>query len=176
VGEAEQPSDAPRAAPQEPPVGAGIPQRPREQEPQLAPWGQPQWGPSSQPERWGRQQWGPAPEHNPLAIIGFVCSLTGLILLVAGAPFTLGFSMFFSAPLSIGGLVCGLLGRQKVDQGELSTQRGLAQAGFVLGIIGIVLHVVAVVVGVLIVALFIETLGDFGPPDQASAAATTGQG
>lgn len=165
VAEAEQPSDAPRTAPQDPPVGPGIPQRPGEQEPQLAPWGQPQWGPSSQPERWGRAQWGPAPEQNPLAIIGFVCSLAGLILLVAVAPFTFGLSMLFSAPLSIGGLVCGLLGRQKVDHGELSTGRGLAQAGFVLGIVGIVLHVLAVIAGLVLIGLLIEWVGGFGPPE-----------
>ncbi len=175
MAEADQRSDAPPAGPQEPPGGQGMPRQQSEHEPQLAPWGRPQWGQASQPERWGPQQWGPAPEQNPLAIVGFVCSLAGLILLVAAAPFTFGFSMFFSAPLAIAGLVCGLLGRQKVDRGELSTQRGLAQAGFVLGIIAIVLHVVAVVVGVVIVALFIDALGDFEPPDQAFGA-TTGQG
>jgi len=154
MAEGERRSDPPLAAPQEPP---------------LAPWGQPQWEQHpTQSERRGPYQWGPAPEQNPLAIIGFVCSLAGLILLVTVAPFTFGFSMLFSAPLSIAGLVCGLLGRQKVDRGELSTQRGLAQAGFALGIIGIVLHVVAVVVGIVLVALLIDALGDFAPPDQAS--------
>lgn len=161
MAEGERRSDPPVAAPQEPP---------------LAPWGQPQWEQHpTQSERRGPYQWGPAPEQNPLAIIGFVCSLAGLILLVTVAPFTFGFSMLFSAPLSIAGLVCGLLGRQKVDRGELSTQRGLAQAGFALGIIGIVLHVVAVVVGVVLVALLIDALGDFAPPDQAFLAAIAGQ-
>lgn len=138
-------------------------QSPPQGAPQPRAWQQPGapapgWGPP-------QPQWPRPPEQNPLAIIGFVCSLAGLILLVAIAPFTFGFSMFFSAPLSIGGLVCGLLGRQKVDQGELSTGRGLAQAGFVLGIIGIVLHVLAVVAGLVLLGFLIEWLGDFTPPE-----------
>lgn len=149
---------------QSPPQGA--PQPPSWQQPgasQPPSWQQPGapapgWGP---PQR----QWPPPPEQNPLAIVGIVCSISGLVLLFVLGPFTFGFSFLFSGPLSIAGLVCGLLGRQKVDHGELSTGRGLAQAGFVLGIIGIVLHVLAVVVGLVLIGLLIEAVGDFGPPE-----------
>lgn len=102
-------------------------------------------------------------QRNDLAVIGLCCSLASLVLLVVVAPFTLGFSMLLSGPLGIGGLICGLLGRQRADRGEAGG-RGMGQAAFVLGIVALVLHVVAVVLGVVLIGLLIDALDDFDLP------------
>lgn len=103
-------------------------------------------------------------ENNDLATVALCLSLSSIGLLVIGAPFTLGVSMFISGPLAIAGLVCGVVARQKADRGEAGG-RSMAQAGFVLGIVSLVLHVVAVVVGVALIALLIDSLDDFDVPE-----------
>ena len=89
-------------------------------------------------------------------------------MLIVGTPFTFGFSMLLSAPLAIAGLVCGVLGRQKADRGE-GGGRNMAQAAFVLGIVSLVLHVVAVVIGIALIALLIESLEDLDVPEPDQA-------
>lgn len=106
----------------------------------------------------------PPQADNDLAIAALCLSLSSLGVLIVGTPFTLGFSMFLSAPLAIAGLVCGVLGKQKADRGEAGG-RSMAQAAFVLGIVSLVLHVVAVIVGVALIALLIESLDDFDVPE-----------
>jgi len=106
----------------------------------------------------------PPQANNDLAVTALCLSLASVAVLVVGTPLTLGFSMFLSGPLAIAGLVCGLLGRQKADRGE-GGGRNLAQAAFVLGIVSLVLHVVAVIVGVALIALLIESLDDLDVPD-----------
>lgn len=144
--------------PQSPGPGPSQPQSPapggwqRQAPPAQWPAPPPQWQPSGSPQ-------------NALAIIGLVCSISSLATLFVFAPFTLGFSMIASGPLAIAGLVCGLVGRQKVDAGELATGRGLAQAGFVLGIVSLVLHALAVVVGVVLLGLVLEAIDDFDIPE-----------
>lgn len=97
---------------------------------------------------------------------------------------TIGFLWFVSLPLSIAGLVCGLLGRQKVDRGEVEGGRGMSQAGFVVGIVGLILHLVALVVIVLLLGLLLGAANEIeieGPDrrpgldrSSLSAAAATG--
>jgi len=106
----------------------------------------------------------PPEADNDLAIAALCLSLASLAVLIVGTPFTLGFSMFLSAPLAIAGLVCGVLGKQKADSGQAGG-RNMAQAAFVLGIVSLVLHVVAVIIGVALIALLIESLDDFDVPE-----------
>ena len=101
---------------------------------------------------------------NDLAVAGLCLSLSSLAVLIVGTPFTFGFSMFLSGPLAIAGLVCGLIARQKADRGEAGG-RSMAQAAFVLGIVSLVLHVVAVVLGVALIAVLIESIDDFDVPE-----------
>ena len=110
--------------------------------------------------------WQPrAPQaNNDLAVAALALSLASLAVLVVGTPFTFGFSMLLSGPLAIAGLVCGLIGKQKADRGEAGA-RNMAQAGFVLGMVSLVLHVVAVVLGVALIVLLIEALEDFDVPE-----------
>ena len=105
------------------------------------------------------------PEANQdLAVAALCMSLGSVGVLIVGAPFTFGFSMLLSGPLAIAGLICGLLARQKADRGEASG-RSMAQAAFVLGIVSLVLHVVAVIIGVALIALIIDSLQDFDVPE-----------
>ena len=105
----------------------------------------------------------PAPQNNDLAVAGLCCSLSSLVLLVIGVPFTVGFSMLLSGPLGIAGVVCGLLGRQKADRGEAGG-RGMAQAAFVTGIVSLVLHLVVVIAGIVLIVLAVDWLKDFDLP------------
>ncbi len=126
------------------------------------------WQPQSPPGRPAPPQAGwyqpPPPQlSNDLAVAALCLSLASLGLLIVGAPFTFGFSMLLSGPLAIAGLVCGVVGRQKADRGQAGG-RSMAQAAFVLGIVSLVLHVVAVIVGVALIALIIQSLNDFTVP------------
>ena len=101
---------------------------------------------------------------NDLAVAALCLSLASLGVLFVATPFTFGLSMVLSGPLAIAGLVCGVIGRQKADRGEAGG-RSLAQAAFVLGIVSLVLHVIAVVLGVALIALLIDSLEDFDVPE-----------
>ena len=105
---------------------------------------------------------------NDLAVAALCLSLASLAVLFVGTPITFGFSMFLSGPLGIAGLVCGIVARQKADRGEAGG-RGMAQAAFVLGIVSLVLHLVAVVLGVALIALLIESIEDFDVPEPDKA-------
>ena len=109
-------------------------------------------------------QWPAEPrgKENALAIVGLVCSIAGTGLLIV----SFGFLWFLSLPLSIAGLVCGVLGRQKVDRGELHTGRGLGQAGFIVGIVGVALHVLALVVFVVLFGLLFGSLDELQVPER----------
>lgn len=113
--------------------------------------------------------WQPRPpsQNSDLAVAGICCSISSLVLLMIGVPFTLGFSMLLSGPLGIAGVVCGLIGRQKADRGEAGS-RGTAQAAFIIAIVSLVLHVLVVIAGVVLLVLFVDFLDgiDFSPPDQ----------
>ena len=106
--------------------------------------------------------------NNDLAVAALCLSLASLAVLVVGTPFTFGFSMFLSGPLAIAGLVCGVIAKQKADRGEAGG-RSMAQAAFVLGIVSLVLHVVAVILGVALIALLIESIDDFDVPEPDQA-------
>ena len=64
-----------------------------------------------------------------MAVGGFVCSLVGMILAVIGVCF------FIGGPLAAVGLVLSIVGRNHAR--ERGAPTGLATAGFVMGIIGV---------------------------------------
>lgn len=147
---AQQPAWGAAAGQQAPPPGYGQPP-PGYAPPGYAP--PPGWGAWPQPA-WRR----PAGPGNPTAITGFVLSVAALGLLVL----TVGFSTLVSLGLAIAGTIVARNGREKVDRGETPQHRGLAQAGFVVGLVAIGLSVLATVAWV---AFFLDVLGDLGGED-----------
>lgn len=88
----------------------------------------------------------PQPDNNP-AIVGFIFSLVGIALLL----FTVGLSTIVSLGCSITAVVAGRKGIKRVDAGETPKHRGFAQAGFWVGVVGVVLAVAATVVWAFVV-------------------------
>ncbi|NEB94279.1 DUF4190 domain-containing protein [Streptomyces bauhiniae] len=121
-----------------PPVGYGYPSHPG---PQGYPGPQNYPGPQGYPQPpaygWGVPM-GPAPQNN-----------AGTAALVLGILSVVLFCLYGVASLILGiiAVILGVKGRRRADRGE-ATNRGQAQAGFVLGIIGII-------VGIAMLALFI---------------------
>lgn len=111
----------------------------------------------------------PAPKkENVLGIIGLVCSIAGALGLLA-IVVTFGFFFFIgfiSLPLSIAGMICGRIGVQKVDRGELPSGRGMSQAAFITGLVGVILHVLAVIIVVVILGLLLGAIDNLEIPDQ----------
>jgi hypothetical protein len=88
-------------------------------------------------------QWGYPPQprvaDNGQAVAGFVLSLVAIGLLVI----SFGLSSIVSLGCGIAGVICSRNGKRKVDAGETPKHRGLAQAGFIIGWVGIGLAVLA---------------------------------
>ena len=146
------PAGAERGEEPPPPAPGWQPQSPGPQPGYGAPppapgYQQPPWqGGGWQQPGWQLQ---PAPPGNGTAITGFVLSVSSVALLF----FTLGFSSIISLGLAIAGAIVGRNGREKVDKGETTQHRGLGQAGFIVGIVGVILSVLAIVSWILIFAL-----------------------
>jgi hypothetical protein len=136
---------APAAGPQAP--GPGPPPPPAQpQPPPGGGYGQPPPGYQQPPPPWGYQA--PEPDNGP-AVAGFVLSLVaGGLLLFSG-----GLSSIVSIGCAIAGIIYSRKGKRKVDAGETRKNRGLAQAGFVIGIVSLVLALVATAFWVLIAVL-----------------------
>ncbi len=97
-------------------------------------------------------------QSNGAAVAALVLSLSGLVLLLGSA----GLMAVVSLPLSVGAWVAGVKGRARADRGEAG-QRELAQAGWLMGIIGTLLGAVALIGWILFVALsdgFMDDLRD----------------
>ena len=63
---------------------------------------------------------------------------------------------FFAIPLSVAGLICGIMGKNRTPQGMSD---GMAIAGIALGIIGIVLGLAALMISALAVGvIFVEMM------------------
>ncbi len=90
------------------------------------------------------------PDNGP-AVAGFVLSLVGGSLLIL----SVGFSSLVSVGLSIAGIIYSRKGRDLVTSGHTRKNGGLAQAGFVIGIVSLVLAVLATLawIAILVVAL-----------------------
>ena len=130
------------------------PQAPAGQPPPAYGWQQQPYPPP--PGQGGQQQqppWGYAPAarepDNGSAVAGFVLSLVagGLLL------FSAGLSTIVSIGCAVGGLLYSRKGKQKVDAGQTSKNRGLAQAGFIISIVSLVLSALATAFWLLILVL-----------------------
>jgi hypothetical protein len=141
VPAAPPPATQPGAPPPPPPpvTQPGAPGAPPYQPP---PTGYPPAGGYQQ-----QQYWGPQPGYYPAyaepgngnAVAGFILSLASIaLLLISAGLFAPG-----ALPCAILGVLFGRKGRRAVDEGQTRKSRGLAQAGFVIGIVGIVLSVLA---------------------------------
>jgi hypothetical protein len=109
-------------------------------QPQQPAWQQPQpgWQQQPPPGYWQPQPWqppGPPEPDNGPAVAGFVLSLVGAGLLVI----SFGLLAFVSLILAIFGIVYARRGKRKVEAGETRKHRGLAQAGFVISIVTLVI-------------------------------------
>ncbi|MEA2330795.1 MAG: hypothetical protein QOH58_933 [Thermoleophilaceae bacterium] len=90
-----------------------------------------------------------AQPDNGQAVAGFVLSLVaGGLLLISG-----GLSSIVSIACSIFGIVYSRKGRRRVSAGETTKNAGLAQAGFIIGIVSLVLSVLATIFWILIAVL-----------------------
>jgi hypothetical protein len=81
------------------------------------------------------------PETNGLALTAVILGVIGIGLTVI----TAGLGFLFSLPCSVGAWICGAQARTRYDMGETTTGRGQAQTGYVLGVIGVVVGVMAAV-------------------------------
>lgn len=126
-----------------PPPGAPAGQQPGAPPPPGYGYQQPPPGYPPPPGYGYPPQWGYPPQprvaDNGQAVAGFVLSLVAIGLLVI----SFGLSSVVSLGCAIGGVVCSRNGKRKVDAGETPKHRGLAQAGFIIGWVGIGLSVLA---------------------------------
>ena len=150
-------------SPPPPPPGAQAPAPPPQQTYGYPPQPSRQWQPPppppaywqpppQQPQAYG-QPWGyapPAPDNNP-AVAGFVLSIVGGGLLF----FSAGLSSLVSIGCAVAGIVYSRKGKQRVAAGETPRHAGLAQAGFIIGWVSLVLAVLATIfwIVMLIVAI-----------------------
>jgi hypothetical protein len=127
-----------QAPPPPPPPGYGYQPPP----PGYPPPPPPGWQPPPPAPGYGYAYYPPAPPQpeNGSAVAGFVVSIVaGALLLLSGglaAPVSL-----IAAPF---GIYYSRKGKRAVDEGKTPKHRGLAQAGFIVGIVTVVLSVVAI--------------------------------
>jgi hypothetical protein len=99
--------------------------------------------PGTYPAQPYQQPWGyaqqPRVPDNGQAVAGFVLSLVGIGLLVI----SFGLSTIVSLGCAIAAVICSRNGKRKVDAGETPKHRGLAQAGFIIGWVGVGLSILA---------------------------------
>jgi hypothetical protein len=146
------------AAPPPPPPGYGYPPPPPAPAPapgqhyQPPPgYGQPPaYGPPpgyAYPPPWGYPQ--QQVPDNGQAIAGFVLSIVSLGLLIVSA----GLSTIISIGCAIAGIICSRNGKRKVDAGETPKHRGLAQAGFIIGWVGLGLSILATIFWIVVIVI-----------------------
>lgn len=128
-------------------------------------WQQPGWQ-GHQQQAWqghqqqawpGQQPWqpqaawatGPREPDNGAAVAGFSLAMVGGGLLVLSGSL----STIVSLGLSIAGIIYSRKGKAAVDAGKTAKQRGLAQAGFIIGIVSTVLSLFLTVVWILFFVL-----------------------
>ena len=89
----------------------------------------------------------PREPDNGAAVAGFVTSLVAAALLVMSFGF-LGILSLIASPF---GIHYSRKGKANVDEGRTPKHRGLAQAGFVIGIITLVISAIVTVLGIIFV-------------------------
>jgi hypothetical protein len=107
--------------------------------PQPGGWQEPA---GAQPVQGGWQQPAAAQPDNGPAVAGFVLSIVSGALLIVSA----GLSSVVSVGCAIAGIVYSRKGKRKVEAGETSKNAGLAQAGFIIGIVSLCLAVLATLI------------------------------
>ena len=150
-GQQDNPYGSPQQPPTPPPYGA--PQQPYQQ-PAQQPYGQPYQQAYGQPyqqpyqQPYGYQPPGTNPPNDGLAIGAMV---TGIVSLVLACLYGIG---LLGAPAA---LIMGRISMKRIDrsQGTLGG-RGFAQAGFILGIIGTVLLVLAIALLVVVIVVAVN--------------------
>jgi hypothetical protein len=141
----------PQAAPGQQPPGHGW-QPPHPAPPPGYGWqGQPQGPPAPagwQPPPWGYPPAARQPDNGP-AVAGFVLSLVagGLLLISAGL------SSIVSVGCAVAGMIYSRKGKRKIEAGETTKSGGLAQAGFIISVISLVLASLATAFWVLVLVL-----------------------
>lgn len=84
---------------------------------------------------------GQRPQSNhPLGLIGMICGIVGI-------PLAICFSLVGSV-VGVVGIVLGVLGLNKVKQGE-ATNRGQALAGIITGAIALVIGIIGLTLGMI---------------------------
>jgi hypothetical protein len=93
----------------------------------------------------------PAPQQPPNneAVAGFTCGIIGVSLLF----FTAGLSTIVSLVLGIVAIPYARKGKRNVEEGRTPKHKSLASAGFVIGIVTVVLSVLATITWILLLAL-----------------------
>jgi heme/copper-type cytochrome/quinol oxidase subunit 2 len=91
----------------------------------------------------------PQQPPNNDAVAGFTCGIIGVSLLF----FTGGLSTIVSLVLGIVAIPYSRKGKQNVEEGRTPKHKSLASAGFVIGIVTIVLSVLATITWILIFTL-----------------------
>jgi hypothetical protein len=125
--------------------------------------------PPPPPPGYGYQQYAypqAAVPDNGQAVAGFVFSLVSLGLLVISA----GLSTIVSIGCAIAGIVCSRNGKKKVDAGETPKHRGLAQAGFIIGWVGLALAILATIAWALVLGLAIADEDFTTDPEETRSA------
>ena len=128
----------------------------------------PGWG---QPPQWA---WQPPVPDNGQAVVGFVFSVVAIGLLLISA----GLSSIVSVGCAITGIVCSRNGKRKVARGETPKHRGLAQAGYIIGWVGLGLSILATVGWILLIVLgaIDESSGGSGTPAHLRSAVAVAVG
>ena len=107
--------------------------------------------PQQPPPGYWQPQRGPQPPQPPNndAVAGFTCAIVAISLLF----FTGGLSTIVSLVLGIVAIPYSRRGKQNVEEGKTPKHRSLASAGFVIGIVTVVLSLLATVAWILILTL-----------------------
>lgn len=126
--------------PPRPPGGDEPPQPPPEYPQQPAP--------GYAPSPWQQPAPPPQPPNNE-AVAGFTCGIIGVSLLF----FTAGLSTIVSLALGIVAIPYARKGKRNVEDGRTLKHKSLASAGFVIGIVTVVLSVLATITWILIFTL-----------------------
>ena len=113
-------------------------------------YGQPPEGPPYGQQQYGQQQWGApggsGPKRNGLGIAALVLGLLAVVT---------SFTLVGGIVLGLAAIVLGVLGRGRAKRGE-ADNGGMAIAGIVLGVIGVLLSAAFIAAGV---ALFSSDSG-----------------
>jgi hypothetical protein len=80
----------------------------------------------------------PSEQNNTLGLLGMIFGIAGIVF-----AFLCG---LFGLPVPIAGIVLGALGMKRVSEGR-ATNRGMALTGVITGAIGVVIAIVAVIIG-----------------------------